>query len=151
MFYRLKQGMINLIKWIPIIWQDRDWDYHYIYKILHFKFKNMEEFMQSDKCWSANSDKTAKQIKISRLLLERLIKCDYLNNAMYWHDKEFEGRKWDEMFKDDGSGIKKYISDPNTNRNRSFKRCCKHSEHIEEQDLNYLFRHTRKYIKHWWD
>ena len=151
MFYRLKQGIINLIKWFPIIWQDRDWDYHYIYKILHFKLKNMEEFMLGNKCWSANHKQIAHEIKIAKLLLERLMKDNYLENAMYWYDKKFEDRSWDEMFQDEGNGLKRYIGDPNIERDKSFGKCCKHSDYMEKQDLNYLFKHMRKYIKNWWD
>lgn len=32
-------GIKNLIKWFPVIWRDRDWDFNYIYKILQFKLE----------------------------------------------------------------------------------------------------------------
>ena len=70
---------------------------------------------------------------------------------MYWHNKKFEDRSWDEMFKDIENNMKQFVPDPNVERDKSFKRCCKHSNYMEEQDLDYLFRHMRKYIKNWWD
>jgi hypothetical protein len=39
------QGIRNLIKWIPIIWKDRDWDKDYIMKILIFKLKKNRKYM----------------------------------------------------------------------------------------------------------
>ena len=40
-FRNIKYGFYNLFKWSLIIWQDKDWDQYYIYKILQFKLKNM--------------------------------------------------------------------------------------------------------------
>lgn len=38
------QGIKNLIKWFPVIWNDRDWDHMYLLKMLEFKFSNMGLF-----------------------------------------------------------------------------------------------------------
>lgn len=35
----------NLIRWLPIIWKDRDWDSHYIYEILKFKLQNQAKYI----------------------------------------------------------------------------------------------------------
>ncbi len=39
-FKDLKQGFINLKRWFPIIWKDRDWDDDYIFVLLEEKLKN---------------------------------------------------------------------------------------------------------------
>ena len=47
--YKVKQllGRIrNLIRWTPIIWKDRDWDYYFIYEILKHKLIFTEEFIR---------------------------------------------------------------------------------------------------------
>ena len=36
MFGNFKQGIRNLINYFPIIWKDRDWDYHYTLDILDY-------------------------------------------------------------------------------------------------------------------
>lgn len=38
-FYNIKYGIKNLIRWFPIIWKDRDWDYAFIYDLLSAKLK----------------------------------------------------------------------------------------------------------------
>lgn len=38
-------GVRNLIKWFPIIWNDRDWDKHYIMEVLLFKLKRNRQYM----------------------------------------------------------------------------------------------------------
>ena len=34
----------NLIRWIPIIWKDRDWDFYFTYEILKKKLEFQAEF-----------------------------------------------------------------------------------------------------------
>ena len=70
-------GITNLIKWSPIIWNDRDFDQAYMYEMLRFKLKNMEDFFYSDRTWCIGSERRAKEIKICRILLDRIIKEEY--------------------------------------------------------------------------
>lgn len=39
-----KYGVRNLIKWLPIIWKDRDWDEYFLLRMMEKKFKNMSEY-----------------------------------------------------------------------------------------------------------
>jgi len=46
--WRLKQfiqKIKNLIRWLPIIWKDQDWDDFYIFEILKFKLKNQAKYI----------------------------------------------------------------------------------------------------------
>src|SRR6185295_9596120 len=40
-----KVGIKNIIKWLPIVWKDRDWGDWYIYEILKFKIKNTRDLI----------------------------------------------------------------------------------------------------------
>jgi hypothetical protein len=35
----------NLIRWLPTIWKDEQWDDHFIWEILKFKLKNQAEYI----------------------------------------------------------------------------------------------------------
>lgn len=35
----------NVIRWLPVIWKDRDWDQHYIWEILKTKLKNQAKYI----------------------------------------------------------------------------------------------------------
>lgn len=37
-------GILNLFKWGPVIWKDRDWDDSFFFDILKFKISNMAKF-----------------------------------------------------------------------------------------------------------
>jgi len=37
LFRSFKQGIKNIVYWVPVIWRDRHWDSHYIFEILKHK------------------------------------------------------------------------------------------------------------------
>lgn len=114
-------GIINLIKWMPIVWKDRDFDHGYLYDMLQFKLKNMEDFFYSDYTWCANSKRKAKEIKTCRILLDRIVKEEYVEYDCQ-NPKHTSGMKY---FKNEG--------------------------YMLQQDLDMLFNIMRKKSQRWWD
>lgn len=152
-YRNIKYGILNLIRWFPIIWNDRDWDYQYLYKILYYKLKHMERYFDRENPFVANSDKYAKQIMISKNLTKRLVDNNYLNNALMWHERKFpdyleKAFNFEPM---DGLPLSKWVNKNPQNEQTSFLKCCYHSEYMENQDREYLFAHMNKYIEWWWD
>ena len=45
-WYNLKHFFKNVVKWLPIIWKDRDWDHSYIMYALRFKIKNTADYIE---------------------------------------------------------------------------------------------------------
>ncbi len=80
----ITSGIRNLWRWIPIIWEDQDWDWYYIAKVLEFKLlkhAEVEEKYGHHMGIKAN----AKHMKMCAILLRRLIEDEYWENAQ----KEF--------------------------------------------------------------
>ena len=69
-FYR---RIKNVLRWLPIIWKDRDYDDSYITEILIKKLEFTRDFYLSGKAYSAEADKIAEEIKdaIDRLHMTR--------------------------------------------------------------------------------
>ena len=69
-FYRRVK---NVLRWLPIIWKDRDWDDSYITEILIKKLEFTRDFYLSGKAYSAEAEKVANEIKeaIDRLHMTR--------------------------------------------------------------------------------
>ena len=65
-FYRRVR---NVLRWLPTIWKDRDWDNSYITEILIRKLEFTRDFYLSDKPYSSEAKRTADEIQeaISRL------------------------------------------------------------------------------------
>jgi len=152
-FRRIKR----IIDWIPTLWKLYDFDYSSIYRVLRKQLQRMEPVIRNGCALSAED--TADQIHFAVVLLDRLIACDYLTNALIPHQ-----RKWGEM----GEWIWKEIDDKfsewlgchyekaDTEEKRlqaekEFSQCGRHADWVEERDKNLLFEYVAKHIKRWWD
>ena len=69
-FYRRVK---NVLRWLPTIWKDRDWDNSYITEILIKKLELTRDFYLSGKAYSADDEKVANEIQeaIDRLHITR--------------------------------------------------------------------------------
>lgn len=88
--YKIKQffkRIYNLYRWFPIIWNDQDWDDHYIFEILKFKIKNQAEYIGYH-----DRHTTAKREAEIMMLCTRLI--DKVQDEYY-------GREYQEYYKSD--------------------------------------------------
>lgn len=83
-FFRI--GIRNVYDYFNIIWNDRDWDQVYLYKLIIFKLKRMEDAQKES--GFAHDLKTAKQLKVTRLALERIYKDDYWIFGQYTFDRD---------------------------------------------------------------
>ena len=64
---KIKQ-LRKLIRWIPIIWKDRDWDHYFIYEILKQKLIDHEQGIKEG--YSADAFKTADKIRTAIRMIE---------------------------------------------------------------------------------
>lgn len=150
----ISYGVENLIKWFPIIWQDRDWDHWFLYNIIHFKLKEMENLYRKYG-WNVHAEKTAGKIKLCKCLLNRLIKDEYLENALKPCEKKWGERhiNWNKKRDDlmnfiyDKAKTEKEIKQAE----KDFRYADNHSDMMKEQDLDLLFKKMRKHIEGWWD
>ena len=88
-FYQLKQGVINLVKWFPIIWNDREFEYSFLLKIMSHKMKLMSEMHRKDGN-SLHHEEYAKQLAECARLAKRLSMEDYDGETLDEDDKLME-------------------------------------------------------------
>lgn len=156
MFKNLKYGIINLIKWFPIIWKDRDWDYGFILDILKFKLTNVENMFR----YYGNhvdSKRDADNVHKALLYLDRMINYDHHDNVFKHHDKKWGRIKMEFKDLDDGRSLLD-ITRPNAKteedkirENKEYRKFLEVVEKQEVQDYKMFFDHLKKYIKTWWD
>jgi hypothetical protein len=88
--YKIKQliGRIrNLIRWAPIIWKDRDWDYYFIYEILKHKLIFTEGFIREKGTHMFNTedaDSILKAIDLINKVQTEYYLDKYLSEATEW-------------------------------------------------------------------
>ena len=90
-------GVRNIIKWIPVLYKDRDWDFYFIYNILQKKLEFTEEAMRNSSLYDgklyANKIKTAirliEVVRDEKYFDEMLMNDDWedLKKAMAKQDK----------------------------------------------------------------
>lgn len=120
-FFRgIRPGLRNVIRWFPVVYQDRWWDHSFLYSILRFKLSLMEKGFRTYGM-STRSEQDADNIKICKLLLDRLINDAYIDYK--------EERGWSPKIR------------------FSFEK----EEEMINQDLDMLFKILRKQIRCWWD
>ena len=155
-FSDLKCGIGNLIVYFNIIWNDRDWDYHYWLKMNRLKLSRMEKLIRNHGI-HLYAEKDADRIHKAVMIIDRILEDDYHELAFRSHDK-----KWGELSIDwidsDNDGYKEAkfnrpnVDEENEEQERKeFLRWTKHSEYLKKQDLKYLTDIINKYLYSWWD
>lgn len=69
---RFNRFVSRVIRWLPVLWNQEEWDYEYIYDLLAMKMKELRTSMSRD-IWHDQKDvqKGIKQIDICLLRLDR--------------------------------------------------------------------------------
>lgn len=131
---RLFWNIKRLIQWFPVIWNNFDFDWVYLLKIVRCKLKTMEEFYESDKPNCVDAEKHAKSIKICRVLCNRLIADEYMDCLGLEFEPELVGGL---QFQSCKMGI-----------------CfdwLHYGDYMQKQDLELLCKILRKNLFSWWD
>jgi hypothetical protein len=158
MFKKIKEGIVNLIIWFPIIWKDRHWDHAFLYEIIQFKLKKMADY-QKKHGMCVDSNKYAKQMEMCVNLLARITSNKYLNMTMKEHNKKWGERKTvftpckdhTNLLKLDFIVEKVRTEEEKTQERKELKKCHERANYLKNQDLDMLFQTMRKYIEGWWD
>lgn len=148
-YFKFKRGIINLLKWFKIIWNDRNWDYIYIIKLLEFKIKLMEQDFNKNSNF-IDAEKILKELKIVRLLCNKLIKDNYEEEQLYSHDK-----KWGELDLDFNNDEILLLRENAKNKEDQVKETKEFLKKIEKaevnkkSDINFLFKFISRNIQKW--
>jgi hypothetical protein len=86
---KIMTGIVNLIRWFPIIWKDRDYDYNYIWEILKTKIKFQAKYIGD-----RDHHVRAKRDSEIMMLCARLI--DLIQNEHY--ESEYSDYHYSEMY-----------------------------------------------------
>jgi hypothetical protein len=153
-YYNCKNGIYNIFRWIPTIWQLRDWDAGFIYLLIYKQLSYVEDCLRNYGN-SVNSTKYANQIRIAKNLIQRLWKDNYFNNALIPVEKKYGKLKTRiEPYKYDESGkviLHSMIFDETIKESKERTLAFKHAVYMREQDKNMLFLLLSKKIDNWLD
>lgn len=144
-------GIRNLLVWFKVIWNDRNWDYHYIFVILRHKLNLMEKAIRNNNNHT-EAERDADQIKECVEILDRLINDVYFDLAYEEYHK-----KWGEIdFKVRDGRLELNNSNVQTpedheEERHDFKNATMKEHVMKENDIHKLFALMRNNIQGWWD
>jgi hypothetical protein len=110
LIYRVKiiiRRVRNVLRWLPIIWKDTDWDYYFIYEILKQKLKHTEKHIRENGFHvyhKTDADEIKKAIEMIEVVQHE-----------YYLDKYLSGPDWDH------NGMEKSIEDHDKARQELFQ------------------------------
>lgn len=148
----IKNGIRNIIRWFPVIWQDRDWEDDFIYILLKKKIENMEKSFRSIKALSVNASENADNMRHAIILLDRIINDVYIEEAMKPFYEKYPNYEFELKFKpcEDKPGLKMIDEDTLEQKKLRYK-CYEESNKLKEKDFDELFNFLREHIREWWD
>lgn len=143
----IKTGVKNLIKWFPIIWNDRDYDQFYFYKILEFKMRNMRDDFNSTQLVDMKEE--AAQLSKCVDALNRLAEENYVSSAI---DNILSIKEIEQEQLENGNIKIHTVAEYNSQDNKDID--ILHLSEIEDElinnDLKLVTETIYKNVRRWW-
>jgi len=134
----------KLFDYIPIIWNDEDWDYFYFLNLMEFKMNRMEDYFRNHGM-STDNIEVADQIKLSKDIINKIKDDKYFDEVFsdYYN-------KWDypRIEKVDDVTVMKEM--PPEMREEFNKRSDAYNT-ITENNLKECFENIAKNVRVWGD
>lgn len=134
--------VIKIIQYVPTLWNDYDWDYSYIYKLLKYKLERSHDAIDDGFELPKSRNERLKPLKRCIILLENLIRDNYCErelNNYYSKNKP----KWTK--EENGSMV--LSKDSNW---KIVNKIYKKQETLRTKDSRELFDLLHKNIRTWW-
>lgn len=125
--------LLRLIRWVPLLWRQEEWDFGYTYEVLELKLKELRENISKD-TWHA-PEEVERALKEINSCLEHMDK--YLNWTNYISIPD--GEKW---IKVEG-GAKLELT---PEQEEAFKK----AREFEEEHYNAFWDELKKNSGNWW-
>lgn len=147
----------NVFKWIPVIWNQFDFDYRYAIDVFIFKLERIALFLESNKAYSLDASKNARNIRRIIKLLKKVYDESYYNEALQSFEKQY-GKTYFNFIKIGGTNNSRLEMKYENTQNLSYDELNKlHSKFInlsvkkQEKAEKLVWKLIGENIKYWWD
>ena len=161
LYYNLKNGIVNLFVYFPVIFKTREYDFSFIYILLQFKLKQTRTYLEKTN-YISDIEIVSKQIRICENLIERLLSNNYNGFLQQRHKEKFGDLNFDVLF------IPNNKDNTNSPNMKFIYTKCTTDEEVEladneqseifkldvdayDRDKKLLFKMLYKYISNWWE
>ena len=147
-FYNIKNGLRNFWKWRKVVWNDRPWDYVYIFKALRFKLNETQRCIDGT---FVGSDEEAAKIRSLIDAIDRILEDDYVKEEYEEMDEKYG--KLEMIFNDDNTitTTRENLKEEDREQERKETLALAELEADRRQkDINYVFDTMKNDIQKWW-
>ena len=160
-------GVKNIVKWMPTLYKDKDWDGWYIYNILQKKIEfQREEIIYANR--HTEIDRDNRDMTIVLNLLERVKEDYYGMEHLDYSETEFDfipvednpnlkemkktvlSENYDEFLKKYPSSVRKVLNENDKDLEKETL-CHLVARHNQEKARKLLFKLLEQKIERWWD
>lgn len=140
MIRRFITNIVNIVRWIPVLWNNRDWDYCYLLNIMEHKLDSMSSHFKKHNVF-VGSEKAVKQMRICAELCKRISADDYDFGPFWFNDKRIdELEKVYEHFLESGEFVGTVKNTWVSYRSKQ-----------RQQDMELLGKLMTKHVLGWWN
>lgn len=126
--------VMRLRDYAPLLWEDRDWDYAYLLKMMRFKIQRMRSCIEKNNIIAHTED-----------LVVEMAQADVLLRNVVDEDPDDE---WSSHFSQWDTNIRRFKGCKNQ---REHKKALKLSWEREKRNWHLFWRHLEKHLQGWWD
>ncbi len=138
--------MFRVMQYLPVIWRNEDWDYAWIYRLMAYKLERVEKCLANDKLHE-NAERYARQVRVCRILLERLEKDEYCEKEL----EEYYQRWGKAEFLNNALVKSKVVTEQDRLESaEEIRRIFTKEEERRTRDLDTFWLVFKKYHRHWW-
>ena len=134
-FRKIGRFIIRLIRWLPVLYKQEEWDFGYIYPILELKIKELRKSISKD-TWHVKEEVEKELEQIDEVL-------DYLDKYRHW-EKYIEIPFISNSFELQENGNYKL------NLTEEQHKLYQKANEIEEYNFNKFWDKLKEYHTNWW-
>ena len=145
-----KHGIKNVIKWLPVIWKDRDWDDYYIWEVLKFKLTNQANTIRKNAIHT-HAEYDADKMMLCVRLIDKI-------QSEYYSIEHMDYQEIDEYILKHKAAVRRIKADGKlqifrASNNKDIKNvlALNLGYYNEQRAQRLLFETMNRHIRGWWD
>ncbi len=156
-FRRVKDFAQKLFIYLPLLWNDRDWDHSYLLRLMEVKLSLMaEHFKEHD--MHVGSQKYARQMRVASALCKRIREDDYASLPLKRLEEVYGELQFNSEPTDNPHANRLIVdrlkarvgTDAYDEVTEKERRIFDHARNQLKADKEYLFNLMKNKIDHWW-
>lgn len=133
--------------WLPFLWDDKDWDQVYLWKMMREKLRRMRLHHQEDQV-VADWERIAKEIWVAELALDRLIGDDYAKADWEAHRAKYGSAFDRRVEREDGMVV--WPSSHDSEEGASIRRIAEREWAAKKSDSKFVGQWMARHWFGWW-